>query len=183
MRKHPIGFRYAKALFDTAKEQGTLDQTLEDLGTVTQVMARTNLLDEVFRHPRMTGSRKKEIVKNAFASSVGRPVLNLLQLLIDNKREYLFAVIADNYKALTYEEKGIAEAVVSSAKELSEAEKEAVADVFSRRAGKTTLYINNVVDKDLIGGLRVRIGDTVYDSTVANQLKRIHERMIAGNSR
>jgi F-type H+-transporting ATPase subunit delta len=183
MRKHPVGFRYAKALFQTAQEHGTLDQTLEDLETVLQVMENTNLLDEVFRHPRMTETRKKDIIRNAFLPKVSKPVVNLLQLLIDNKRETLFAVIADNFKSLTYEEKGTAEATVYSAKPLGEAEKEAVAAVFARRAGKTKLLIDNIVDKDVIGGLRVRIGDTVYDGTVATQLERIHKRMTEGISR
>lgn len=183
MNKHPLGSRYASALFEIAQEHGTLDQTLEDLETVSQVLEETNLLDEVFRHPKMTGSRKKEILKQAFEGKVSQPVLSLLQLLVDNNRETLFTSIAYTFKVMTYEAQGIGEAVVYSAKPLSEAENAAVAAAFAKRAGKAKLLIDNVVDKDVIGGLRVRIGDTVYDGTVANQLARIHERMIAGNSR
>lgn len=183
MNKHPLGSRYATALFEIAQERSTLDQTLEDLENVSQVLQETNLLDEVFRHPKMTGSRKKEILKQAFDGKVSQPVLSLLQLLVDNKRESLFTPIADNFKALTYDAQGVAEAVVYSAKPLTELENAAVAAAFAKRSGKAKLLIDNVVDKDVIGGLRVRIGDTVYDGTVANQLTRIHERMIAGTSR
>ncbi|SDO07667.1 F0F1 ATP synthase subunit delta [Alkalicoccus daliensis] len=183
MIKHPLGSRYAAALFELAQERNALDQTLTDLDTVTQVIQETNLLDEVFRHPKMTGSRKKEILKQAFQGKVSEHVLNLLQLLVDNKRESLFTAIAEDFKTLTYEAQGTAEATVYSAKLLGEAEKTAIGEVFARKAGKAKLLIENVVDKDVIGGLRVRIGDTVYDGTVANQLARIHERMIAGNSR
>ncbi len=183
MMRHPIGVRYATALFELAQEQGTLDTTLEDLDTVAQVTQDTNLLDEVFRHPKMTNIRKKEILDQAFSGKVSQQVINLLKVLVDNQRESLFTAIADNFKALTYEAQGVAEAVVHSAKPLSETEKNAVADVFAKRSGKQKLTIHNVTDKDVIGGLRVRIGDTVYDGTVANQLARIHERMTAGISR
>ncbi|PRO65769.1 F0F1 ATP synthase subunit delta [Alkalicoccus urumqiensis] len=183
MRRHPVGFRYASALFETARENGTLEETLADLATVSQVMEQTNLLDEVFRHPKMTDQRKKGILEQGFAGKVSTPVFNLLRLLVDNKREDLFGVIADNFKALTYEAQGIAEADVYSAKALSEEEKEAIARVFAKRTGKTELLIQSHVDPEIIGGLRVRIGDTVYDGTIANQLARIHERMIEGNSR
>lgn len=183
MNKHPLGSRYASALFEIAQERGTLDQTLEDLDTVSQVLKETKLLEEVFRHPNMTGSRKKEILKQTFAGKVSQPVLSLMQLLVDNKRESLFNPIMDNFKSLSYEAQGVGEADVFSAKPLSEEEKAAVAAVFAKRSGKAKLLINNVVDKDVIGGLRVRIGDTVYDGTVANQLLRIHDRMVAGNNR
>ncbi|QKS72750.1 F0F1 ATP synthase subunit delta [Paenalkalicoccus suaedae] len=181
MRRDPIGFRYASALFDLTREQNSLDQTLEELKAVQTAMTDTNLLDEVFRHPKMTDEQKKSIIKDAFSGKVSTPVVNLLQLLIDNKRESLFTSIVESYQTLTYEQQGIAEATVYTAKELTEEEKEAIAVTFARRASKAKLFIHNVVDKDVIGGIKVRIGDTVYDGTVANQLERIHSRMVAGN--
>ncbi|PYZ92498.1 F0F1 ATP synthase subunit delta [Salipaludibacillus keqinensis] len=181
MRRHPIGYRYAYAMFELAREQGTLVETMEDLEVVSQVFEDTNLLDEVFRHPKMTNDEKKTILKNTFSTKVSSSVLHLLLLLIDNKRLDVLYPIVDNYKQLTNEARGIAEATVYSAKKLSDPERLAVANVFSKRAGKTQLIIENIVDEQIIGGLKIRIGDTVYDGSVANQLARIQARMIHGN--
>lgn len=181
MRRHPIGYRYAYAMFEIAKEQGTLEGTLEELDVVSQVFEDTNLLDEGFRHPKITDKRKKNILNDAFSEKVSTQVMHLLFVLIDNNRINVLNPIVDNFKQLFNEERGIAEATVSSAKALTEKEKNAVADVFSKRAGKAQLIISNIVDADLIGGIRVRIGDTVYDGSVANQLARIQARMIHGN--
>lgn len=181
MRRHPVGYRYAYAMFELAQEQGTLVETLEDLEVVSQVFADTNLLDEGFRHPKITNDQKKDILKAAFSGKVSTHVLHLLFLLIDNKRINVLDPVTDNYKQLANEARGIAEATVSSAKTLTKDENATIADVFAKRAGKAQLIIKNIVDADLIGGLRVRIGDTVYDGSVANQLARIQARMIHGN--
>ncbi|CAM3968603.1 F0F1 ATP synthase subunit delta [Alkalicoccus chagannorensis] len=183
MRRHPVGFRYASALFESVQAGGKLDETLDDLNMVSQAVQETNLLDEVFQHPDMTDRRKKEILDQAFQGKVSQITVNLLKVLVDNKRESIFEAVRENFKDLVYEAKGIAEAEVYSAKPLTEQEKAAVSQVFAKRSGRAELLINNQVDKDVIGGLRVRIGDTVYDGTVANHLVRIHERMNQGTSR
>ncbi|WP_280770518.1 F0F1 ATP synthase subunit delta [Salipaludibacillus daqingensis] len=181
MRRHPVGYRYAYAMFELAKEQGTLEATLEDLAVVSQVFEDSNLLDEGFRHPNITDEEKKNILTETFSGKVSTHVLHLLLLLIDNKRIDVLDPIVDNFKGLANEARGIAEATVHSAKALTEQEKSAVATVFAKRAGKAQLIIRNIIDADIIGGLKVRIGDTVYDGSVANQLARIQARMIHGN--
>ncbi|WP_416147760.1 F0F1 ATP synthase subunit delta [Salipaludibacillus sp. HK11] len=181
MRRHPVGYRYAYAMFDLAEQQGTLVETLEDLEVVSQVFEDTNLLDEGFRHPNITDTQKKNILTEAFSEKVSTHVLHLLLLLIENKRIDVLHPIVDNYKQLANQAQGIAEATVQSAKPLSEQEQETIAGVFAIRAGKRKLNITNIVDKEIIGGLKVQIGDTVYDGSVSNQLARIKTRMIHGN--
>ncbi|WP_096185872.1 F0F1 ATP synthase subunit delta [Evansella halocellulosilytica] len=181
MRRHPVGFRYATAMFEHAKENKKLDQTLEELQVVSQVLDDTKLLDEVFKHPKVSNDVKKDIIKEVFTSQVSDAIINLLYILVDRKREEAIFSITDNFKALVNEEQGVAEATVITAKPLNEEEKSAITDVFKNIAGKQKLLIENVIDKDIIGGLKVRIGDRIYDGSVANQLDRIQQRMIFGN--
>ncbi|SDZ45745.1 F-type H+-transporting ATPase subunit delta [Evansella caseinilytica] len=181
MRRHPIGFRYASALFEYAQQNNVPALIVQELEAVSQVFKDTNLLDEVFKHPKMTTEEKKRIVTDNFSGHVSQVVINLLQLLIDKKRENALFAIVDDYKALVNEAGGVAEATVYSAKPLSDVEKEAVAHVFAVKSGKRKLLIDNVVDKEIIGGLKVKIGDRVYDGSVANKLERIQQRMVYGN--
>ncbi|MDG5787310.1 F0F1 ATP synthase subunit delta [Evansella sp. AB-P1] len=181
MRRHPIGFRYASALFECAQEKNLLDQMEQELEAVLRVFKDTNLLDEVFRHPKITNEEKKKMVTDHFSGHVSPYVLNLLLLLIDKKREDIFPAIVKDFKGLVNDAKGIAEATVFTAKAMSDEQKAAVSQIFSIKTGKQTLLINNIVDKDIIGGLKVRIGDSVYDASVSSQLERLQQRMIYGN--
>lgn len=180
MRRHPIGYRYAHALFEIAQREGKLGQFSDELQLVAEAAGKTEKMKKVFHHPKLSADDKKQVFQEAFRESVHPQVLNLLYLLVDNKRENLIAEVADNYRQLANEAQGVAEAVVFSVKPLSENEKMAIAETFAKRAGKKELLIENVVDEGIIGGLKVHIGDTVFDASVANQLNRIQQRMIQG---
>jgi F-type H+-transporting ATPase subunit delta len=180
MRKHPVAFRYASAVFEYAQERNVLDQTAEELEVIAKVLEDTNLYEELFRHPKISTEEKKRVLTESFTGKVSESSLNLLLLLADKNRLDIFGDIAGEFKALAYEAKGVAEATVYSAKPLTGDEETAVAEVFTRKSGKQQLLINNVVDKEIIGGLKVRIGDRVYDGSVAKRLERFQQRMIFG---
>lgn len=181
MKRHPIGFRYAKAMFEVADEKNTLDQTLEELNLVLDAFNKAGLLDNVFTHPVMTNEVKKNIIRDAFSEKISQETLNLLYILVDRGRMQFFPAIVADYKELVNEKNNIADAYVTTAKPLTDDEKEAINEVFSKKAGKDKLYIHNIVDKEIIGGLKVKIGDRIYDGSVAGQLERIRKQMIFGN--
>ena len=181
MKSHPVAFRYASAMFEHAQESNTLEKIAQDLDLMSQVMQDTNLYNEVFRHPKFSSDEKKRLVKQSFSADVSESSLNLLLLLIDKNREETFVAVVNEFNHLVNEARGVSEATVYSAKPLTGEEEAAIAQIFSAKAGKLKLFINNVVDKDIIGGLKVRIGDRVYDGSVANQLERLHQRMMYGN--
>lgn len=181
MKRHPIGFRYAKALFEFADEKNTLDQTLTELNLVLEVFNESGLLGNVFTHPKMTDEVKKNILRDAFSEKISQETLNLLYILVDRNRMQHFSAIVDDYKGLVNEKQNIAEAYVTSAKPLTEEEVNAINEVFSKKAGKQQLHIHNIVDDGIIGGLKVKIGDRVYDGSIARQLERIRNQMIFGN--
>lgn len=180
MRRHPVAYRYAYALFEIGKEKNLLQKFQEELADIDSAFEETGLMQQTFNHPDLTNDQKKEILRDAFDEKMSSQVMNLLYLMVDNGRISLFTHVAGNYRDLAHVEQGIAEAFVHSAKPLTDDEKDAVADTFAKRAGKAKLLITNVVDEHIIGGLKVQIGDTVFDGTVANQLARIQTRMIHG---
>src|SRR5690554_7942424 len=100
MRRHPVGFRYAKAMFEYASEKNTLDQTIQELELISQVFEKTGILDEVFNHPKMTNEQKKQIVDNSLSNEISQGTLNLLHILINKNRIAFFPAIVDNLKAL-----------------------------------------------------------------------------------
>ncbi|UCZ53021.1 F0F1 ATP synthase subunit delta [Bacillus shivajii] len=181
MRRHQVGFPYASALYDIAKGNQSVDQTAAELEAVTQVLNDTKLLDEVFKHPKVSNKEKKQLIQDNFSAHISQTVLNMLFFLVDRKREDAIFAIKDEFDSLINEDQGIAKATVTTAKPLKDDEKSTVAEVFTKASGKKQLLIENVVDKSIIGGLKVRIGDRIYDGSIARQLNDIQQQMIQGN--
>src|SRR5699024_1475328 len=104
MKRHPVGFRYAKAMFELATEKNTHVQTAEELELVLQVIKDSSALNEVFNHPKMTDEKKKEILKDSFSNEISQSTLNLLYVLIDNGRMNDFAHVVNNFNGLVNEQ-------------------------------------------------------------------------------
>ncbi|PLS07947.1 F0F1 ATP synthase subunit delta [Neobacillus cucumis] len=173
-----VAKRYASALFQIANEQQNLSQVEEDLRVVKEVLEYNADLKAVLKSSKLTIAKKKEIVKNAFAS-VNMYVLNTLLILIDRHREDQIVEVTDQFIELADEAMGIAEADVFSARALTDAEREALSAVFAAKIGKKSLRIENIVDSNLLGGIRLRIGNRIYDGSLRGKLDRLERKLLS----
>ncbi|ULT56903.1 F0F1 ATP synthase subunit delta [Neobacillus drentensis] len=173
-----VAKRYASALFQIANEQQVLGQVEEDLRVVKEVLEYNPDLKAVLQSSKLTIDKKKEIVKNAFAS-VNVFVLNTVLVLIDRHREDQIAEVTDQFLELANEAMGIAEAEVYSARELTDAEREALSATFAAKIGKKSLKIENIVDSNLLGGIRLRIGNRIYDGSLRGKLDRLERKLLS----
>jgi F-type H+-transporting ATPase subunit delta len=173
-----VAKRYASALFQIANEQQILSQVEEDLRVVKEVLEYNPDLKAVLKSSKLTIDKKKEIVNNAFAS-VNVYVLNTLLILIDRHREDQVVEVTDQFLDLANEAKGIAEAEVYSARELTDAEREALSATFAAKIGKKSLNIENIVDSNLLGGVRLRIGNRIYDGSLRGKLDRLERKLLS----
>lgn len=175
MSRSIIAKRYAKALFEAAKERNALDQTGEEWQAVVAVWNNHRELREWAGHPRVSSGEKKEVY-DKLLKDLGDLTRNLLHLLAERNRESAIEAIGAEYKGLAYEAKGVAEAEVITPQPLTKAgEKELIA-VFQQMIGKT-LVITNRVDPDILGGAIVRIGDRLYDGSLSSKLKRFRKQL------
>jgi F-type H+-transporting ATPase subunit delta len=173
-----VAKRYASALFQIANEQQILGQVEEDLRVVKEVLEYNSDLKAVLKSSKLTIDKKKEIVKNAFAS-VNVFVLNTVLVLIDRHREDQIVEVTDQFLELANEAMGIAEAEVYSARELTDAEREALSATFAAKIGKKSLRIENIVDSNLLGGIRLRIGNRIYDGSLRGKLDRLERKLLS----
>jgi F-type H+-transporting ATPase subunit delta len=173
-----VAKRYASALFQIANEQQILGQVEEDLRVVKEVLEYNSDLKAVLKSSKLTIDKKKEIVKNAFAS-VNVFVLNTVLVLIDRHREDQMVEVTDQFLELANEAMGIAEAEVYSARELTDAEREALSATFAAKIGKKSLRIENIVDSNLLGGIRLRIGNRIYDGSLRGKLDRLERKLLS----
>lgn len=99
-------------------------------------------------------------------------------MLIDKKRLSEVTNIIEEFMTLSNEAQGVADAKVYTTRELTEVERANVSTVFAKNVGKQSLRIQNIVDPSIIGGIRVQIGNRIYDSTLSTKLDRLKRNLI-----
>lgn len=172
-----VAKRYALALFQIAKEQQLLDQMEEELRVVKDVVSNNPDLQAVLKSPKLTKEKKKEILVSAF-SNVNQYLINTLKLLIDRHREDVIYDVASEFLELSNEEKGIANAKVYSVRPLTDDEKEAFSSSYAAKVGKKSLHIENIVDTNLLGGIKIRIGNRILDGSLKGKLDRLERQLL-----
>ncbi|MGO4889155.1 F0F1 ATP synthase subunit delta [Anaerobacillus sp. MEB173] len=183
MSKNAVANRYAVALFQVAKQKGTLTETQEQLRTVQQAVKENPVFSEVLGHPKVTAEKKKEIFKSIFGKAVSDTVMNTFFVLIDHRRENVLLEMIDDFNKHSNEDQGIAEAKVYTTKAISEEDINTLTSGFAKKLGKKQLRVENIIDPELIGGIKIRIGDRIYDGSVKRQLQRLERQLVTGNVR
>ncbi|MBI2385510.1 MAG: ATP synthase F1 subunit delta [Elusimicrobia bacterium] len=163
--------RYAAALFQAASAKGEEQKVQADLGSAHKL-----LLDAMaaLRHPRVPPASKKKLLHDAIGDKVGATTLGFLNLLVDKKRFELMVMVSAVYAKLAAEKRGAAKAHVRTAKPLSPDELKTLAAKLKTFSGKE-IELDVKEDPELIGGIAVKIGDWVLDSSLRGQLRRLKE--------
>lgn len=172
-----VANRYAYALFQLAKEKQLLEPMEEELRVVREVVSANTGLNTVLKSPKVSKQEKEQLIRKAF-SAVNPYVLNTLLILIDRHREEHIAHVADQFITLANVEKGIAEATVVSTRLLTEEESKALSSTFAAKVGKKSLRIENKVDSNLLGGVKVRIGNRIFDGSLQGKLERLERQLL-----
>ncbi|PKR77751.1 F0F1 ATP synthase subunit delta [Halalkalibacillus sediminis] len=180
MSQSIVAKRYAVALFDLGTEKSALAEIDAELRVIQEVFQENKEVNEFFNNPRISIDQKKQFIRDTF-SEVSAETRNLLLLLADKRRINDFTDIVEEFTAMKNEARGIAEADVYSVRELTEDERKNIEEVFTRKLNKNTLRINNIIDPSIIGGLKIRIGNQIYDGTIGTQLSRLEQKLVTAN--
>ncbi|GGM32592.1 ATP synthase subunit delta [Paraliobacillus quinghaiensis] len=180
MSKALIAKRYAEALFQLAQKKEIVDSIESELLIVKEVFQQNPDFNTFLENPSLDGLKKKQLIDQAF-KDFSQEVHNTLKLLIDRHNEEVVPAIVDGFVALANELKGIGVATVYSVRKLSEDEKQQLATVFAKKLSLNSLKIDNVVDPSVIGGIKLKVGNTVYDGSVKGKLERIERNIVSVN--
>lgn len=176
MNESKIAKRYAEAVFTLGKEKGKLDILLSQFNVLKQVFAQQPELSAFLSNPGISMSQKKQFAKEAF-KDFDKDVLHTIMLLMERHRTDELPLISNELSKRVQDEKGIAEMTISSVRHVDDARQHEIAESFKKRLGKKEITIKNEIDPSLIGGLKIRVGNTIYDGSVQNKLQRL-ERTI-----
>ncbi len=173
-----IGSKYASALFQLAVEKNELDRIEKELKVLKQVLQSEKMLFPFLKSPRIEFEEKKKTLKKAFAG-FSQYILNTLLLLTERHRTDHILPMIDAFTVLSNEHKGIAVAKVESVRALTEEEKSVISSVFAKKVNKKSLEIENVVNGDLLGGLKIQIGNRIFDGSLRGKLDDLKRELLA----
>lgn len=163
-----VALRYAKAVLDLAVGNKVADKVEKDMRTIAATIADSKELQELLGNPVVGGAVKKDILSAIFKDS-DAITEGLFSLLAENRRISLLNEVALKYIILYEQFKGQHMAYVTTALAMTpELEKKVLDRVITLTGNKVTLQNN--IDKNIIGGFILRIGDLQYDASIANKL-------------
>lgn len=174
-----VARRYATALADvvTARDEARKVQT--ELTAWEELMQSNEQLIEVFRNPTIPYEQKRKVLNALIArTGVSRTTANFLQVLLQNHRLAELNEVNRRFAHVLDERSGVVSAEVTTARPVSQPLQETLRAKLTALTGKR-VRLSFTTDEDLIGGITTRIGSTIYDGSVRNQLEQVKERMVS----
>lgn len=179
MREPTIAKNYAEALLELAQRAGDLRAWGEMIDTVANAVESDRRLRVFLESPRVSAKQKNEIIEKAYGPTLPRNFVRFLQALVSNRRQMLIPAIAHQYHDLVDQVEGRVHASVTLARPAEDRDREVVTAQLSRALGKTVVPHFHV-NPEVLGGVVVRVGDTVLDGSVRRRLATLRARMLTG---
>lgn len=177
MSSQTIARRYATALADVISEQHEESAVREELSKWEQMVASSPSLLEIFSNPTVGYEQKQKVLSELISrTNASQTTANFLRVLLKNQRMADLPQVTAKLSQILDERSGVISAEVTSAQPLPAATTSALALRLGEITGKK-VNLNFATDESLLGGIVTRIGSTVYDGSVRNQLERLGEEL------
>jgi F-type H+-transporting ATPase subunit delta len=168
-----VGTVYAKALLGAAEKAGQTDSVLAEMESlVADVLDKLSDFDEMLRSPRIAHEEKVRLLDRVFGGKMSPLLLNFLKVVSQHERLDCLRAIERAARTLYNQLRKRVEVLVESATPISNQLQYTIASRLKQALGRDVV-LSADVNPDLLGGLVVRVGDTVYDGSLAGRLKQM----------
>lgn len=180
MREETVARNYAETLFELGERHGKLDEYADGIEGVGRLLEENPEFRTFLETPRIDAVRKKEVVRSVFGERLPAPLVSFILVTIDKRRQGLLRAIAREFGDLMDRHHGRIRVDVTVARELGEA---ALEEMTGRLSGMLGLEaVPNVrVRPEILGGVVVRAGDTIYDGSLRRKLERMRRRLLTAD--
>ena len=173
-----LGRRYAKAVIDLARERGALASVGEELARAAATFSQDDLKGLVL-NPGIDAAARRNIVGQVVERLEVSPIVgDLIRLLAARDRLAVLPDVARAYERLVDRELGRARVTIRSAAKLEQEQLTALEALAKRLTGASLIVMSTKVEPELIGGVTLAVGGTVYDGSVKTQLERLADKMV-----
>lgn len=178
MRDVTVARNYAETLFELARRDGNISEFEGGISAVARLIDESTEVREFIETPRISSAEKKSTLEKAVGGRVPPLLMNFLKVVIDKRRQRLIRGIAEQFRALVDEDANVTHVDVTVAHPLEGPAVEEVARQLSRALGKTAIpHVR--VRPEILGGVVIRTGDTIYDGSVRRQIEGMRRTLIA----
>ncbi|MCD6490619.1 MAG: ATP synthase F1 subunit delta [Thermodesulfobacterium sp.] len=175
MRAMAIAFKYAKGLFTAAKELNKTKEFGEELNQIKDLLTSMPEVLSALQNPIYPPDLKMEIIDEILKSiKVDPEIERFLKLLVERRRIQYIKEIVAMYQELLDEELNIARGEVITAYPLGSEEKKELEEVLKGYLKKEVI-LESKVDEEIIGGIKIKIGDLIFDGSLKTQLGKFKE--------
>ncbi len=170
--------RYAEALIEITEANISTDKVLSDFDAVINLLDSTGELGDYLGNPQIQLDMKKKLLSDMFDGRIDESLFKLLLLLTDKARTKHIRGISDEYKRLADEKRNVLKLEIISAAQLDELQVEKICEKYAAtyKKGKVSAVLQ--IDKSLIGGIKVQIGDRVEDYSVKTRFDSLRSLLI-----
>jgi F-type H+-transporting ATPase subunit delta len=177
MDQSAITVRYAKAFFTLAKEKNLLEVFKSDIEIIFDISKTSSDFILLLESPVVKTSKKIEILTSIFKGKVNQLTLDFLTLITRNKREVHIPGICRNFLGLTRKDQNIKSAVLTTATEIDSKTIKKIETLMEKEL-TAKIELSTKINKEIIGGIILRLDDKQYDASVATQLKKIKQQFL-----
>lgn len=170
--------RWAAALHRAAREEGRVDRVRSDLERLSAALASDETLARFVADPTVGPERKERVLLEGVLSGADELVTRLVRLCLSRRREAILPTLAEEFERIDREARGVVEARIVSAREMSAEERERLLRGIERATGRQ-VEGEFVVDPSLIGGVRVYVGSRLWDGSVRRRLEDLVRRLLS----
>jgi F-type H+-transporting ATPase subunit delta len=169
---------YARALFEVALEQGKVDVLREQLAQLADAVAESRQLATFFFSPYFSPQEKKDALDRVLEGA-DPTFLNFIRVLIENHRMPVLFRVRDEYQRLWEEEQRLLPVEITSAVELDSKTAERLGRSIGERTGRR-VQLASRVDPEIIGGIVLRVGNSILDASIRNRLEQLRRQVAQG---
>ncbi|MGN0347306.1 MAG: ATP synthase F1 subunit delta [Lachnospiraceae bacterium] len=168
---------YGEALFELAVEENKEDQFLDEVLAVKQVLKENPDLSLLMNHPKILKEEKEEVIKAVLKDQFSEELTGFFLLILQKDRYGEIDKILDYFIEKMKEHKGIGTAYVTTAVSLKENQKKEIEEKLLATTAYKKMEMHYSEDKNLIGGMVIRIGDRVVDSSIRTKLDHLTKEL------
>jgi F-type H+-transporting ATPase subunit delta len=164
--------RYAKSFLDLALEQGVLDKAYADMKYIAEVSKGNHEFNSFLKSPIIKTDKKQSVLKAVFSGKLDKVTDAFVQLITAKRREMYLGEIAEEFLNQYNAKKQILKAVVTTASGIDEATRSKVLELV-KGTGQNEVILEEKIDKNIIGGFIIRVGDKQIDASIARKVNNL----------
>ena len=172
-----VSSTYGDALFDLALEENRIPEFKKEATALKQVLTENEELSALLEHPRIIKEEKLAFLDKVFGGRASEEMLGFLHIVVEKDRQNALIPIIDHFLHRVREHEGTGIARVTSALELTTAQKKAVEEKLLKTTKYDSLDMEYTVDPGILGGLVIRIGDRIVDSSLKTQVENLSRQL------